>query len=214
MGDQMKTVAIGAAGLQYLLRRDVGDTNDWPVIPLLIAQADRGDFSLLGRLAGRRLAGLGSGMNLMPLAVDCASGAPVARLQRIRELEPSRYFGLMTNYPYPAACEMLSLPMLPDAFRTPVTSQAPTLFVSGTLDSNTPPAQADAVAARFSHAVHLVIENAGHESTLRRRHTGCDRVLRRGKAAHVRAHCRPGCPVSPAVGTKGSRRCCLSVLIL
>jgi pimeloyl-ACP methyl ester carboxylesterase len=166
MGDQTKTVAIGAAGLQYLLRRDVGDTNDWPVIPLLIAQADRGDFSLLGRLAGRRLAGLGSGMNLMPLAMDCASGAPAARLQRIRELEPSRYFGLMTNYPYPAACEMLSLPMLPDAFRAPVTSQAPTLFVSGTLDSNTPPAQADAVAARFSHAVHLVIENAGHESTL------------------------------------------------
>ena len=55
--------------------------------------------------------------------------------------------------------------MLADDFRAPVTSTVPTLFISGTLDSNTPPAQADAVATGFANAAHIVVENAGHEST-------------------------------------------------
>jgi pimeloyl-ACP methyl ester carboxylesterase len=165
-GEQTRTIQIGPAGLHYLLRRDVGDTNDWPIIPLAIAQAERGDVALLGRLAARRMSGLGSGMNLMPSATDCASGASAERLARIRAQEPSRHFGMMTNFPFPAACETLGLPMLPDSARTAVTSRVPTLFVSGTLDSNTPPAQADAVARTFTSATHLVVENAGHESTL------------------------------------------------
>jgi pimeloyl-ACP methyl ester carboxylesterase len=72
----------------------------------------------------------------------------------------------MTNYPFPGVCQAMDLPMLPDTFRAPVTSDVPTLFVSGTHDSNTPPAQAEAVAARFSQATHVIVENAGHESTL------------------------------------------------
>ena len=161
-----RTLSIGAAGLQYLLRRDVGDTNDWPALPAAIIQASRGDFALLGRLAARRHAGLSSGISLMPLATDCASGASARRLAAIAEQEPSPLFGMMTNYPYPAACAALDLPMLPDAFRAEVRSSVPTLFISGALDSNTPPAQAEEVAAGFTSPVHLIVENAGHESTL------------------------------------------------
>jgi pimeloyl-ACP methyl ester carboxylesterase len=42
----------------------------------------------------------------------------------------------------------------------------PTLFVSGALDSQTPPWQAEEVARGFSRAVQLLVGNAGHESTL------------------------------------------------
>ena len=84
------TVAIGAAGLQYLLRRDVGDTNDWPVIPAA-HRAGRSPATsrCWGDWRGAPSPGSGSGMNLMPLAMDCASGAPAGATQRQRaQLEP------------------------------------------------------------------------------------------------------------------------------
>ncbi|MGQ0641027.1 MAG: alpha/beta hydrolase [Gemmatimonadaceae bacterium] len=42
----------------------------------------------------------------------------------------------------------------------------PTMFVSATLDSQTPPHQAEEVRWGFANSVHLLVENAGHESTL------------------------------------------------
>lgn len=40
------------------------------------------------------------------------------------------------------------------------------MFISGTLDSQTPPHQAEEVRWGFANSVHIVVENAGHESTL------------------------------------------------
>jgi hypothetical protein len=40
----------------------------------------------------------------------------------------------------------------------------PTLFVSGTLDPNAPSSQAEEVRRGFPNGVHLIVENAGHES--------------------------------------------------
>jgi pimeloyl-ACP methyl ester carboxylesterase len=42
----------------------------------------------------------------------------------------------------------------------------PTLFISGTLDANTPPFQAEQARWGFLDSEHLVVENAGHESML------------------------------------------------
>ncbi|MEM6298759.1 MAG: alpha/beta hydrolase [Bacteroidota bacterium] len=52
---------------------------------------------------------------------------------------------------------------LGDEFRAPLISQTPMLFLSGTLDFNTPPYQAEEVRWGFSDAHHVIIENAGHE---------------------------------------------------
>ncbi len=41
-----------------------------------------------------------------------------------------------------------------------------TLFLSGTLDWNTPPHQAEEVRWGFSNGTHLIVENAGHEQIL------------------------------------------------
>ncbi len=203
MGDQTKTVAIGAAGLQYLLRRDVGDTNDWPVIPLLIAQADRGDFSLLGRLAGRRLAGLGSGMNLMPLAsglrLGCTGGAPSThpRARAVALFRPDDELSVSRGV------------------RDAVAAHAPRRVPRAGHQPGP-----DAVCER--HAGQQYAAGAGrrrrrevqprrpsrHRERWSREHapagggTGCDRVLRRGKAAHVRAHGRPRCAVSRFRGSE------------
>jgi pimeloyl-ACP methyl ester carboxylesterase len=43
-------------------------------------------------------------------------------------------------------------------------STIPALFVSGTLDTNTPPFQAEEVRWGFPNSVHLIVENGGHET--------------------------------------------------
>jgi pimeloyl-ACP methyl ester carboxylesterase len=55
---------------------------------------------------------------------------------------------------------------LGDAFRAPVHSAVPTLFISGTLDPRTPPATAEEVARGFSNARHLLIEGGAHDDDL------------------------------------------------
>jgi pimeloyl-ACP methyl ester carboxylesterase len=55
---------------------------------------------------------------------------------------------------------------LPESFRKPIVSRLPALFISGSLDSNTPPYQAEEVRWGFPNSAHVIVENAGHESTL------------------------------------------------
>jgi fermentation-respiration switch protein FrsA (DUF1100 family) len=42
-------------------------------------------------------------------------------------------------------------------------STLPALFLSGTLDTNTPPFHAEEVRWGFPNSTHLIIENSGHE---------------------------------------------------
>jgi pimeloyl-ACP methyl ester carboxylesterase len=57
-------------------------------------------------------------------------------------------------------------PDLDGQYRSPIKTNVPTLFVSGVLDNNTQPFQADDVRKTFKNSTHLVIDNAGHESML------------------------------------------------
>jgi hypothetical protein len=47
---------------------------------------------------------------------------------------------------------------------SPIKTDVPTLFVSGVLDNNTQPFQADDVRKTFKNSTHLVIDNGGQES--------------------------------------------------
>ncbi|MGE0864489.1 MAG: alpha/beta fold hydrolase, partial [Vicinamibacterales bacterium] len=66
------SLTIGAEGLQYLLRRDIGDTNDTANLITLIRDASRGDYGMLARFAGRRFTEFAGGSALMGTAMDCA----------------------------------------------------------------------------------------------------------------------------------------------
>lgn len=166
VGRRSRTLRLGPEGLQWILRRDLGDTNDWPWIPVTIAAALEGNLEGLARVVPRRFQALDSGIGLMAHAMDCASGVPADRLAAIRREAPGSALGRMTNYPYPDVCDVLELPALDDDFRAPFASAVPTLFISGVNDGNTQPSQADEVAARFSRATQLVVADAGHESTM------------------------------------------------
>jgi pimeloyl-ACP methyl ester carboxylesterase len=156
---------IGRAGFQYLLFRDLGDTNDWPVLPGLIATAANGGYGLLGQFARRRWNQLRA-TSLMAVAVDCASGSSPERHEQVLRESRSALLGNQMNFYTEEICRGAGAVDLGPAFRSRIFSTVPTLFISGTLDSQTPPHQAEEVRWGFTRGVHLVVGNAGHESTL------------------------------------------------
>ena len=91
----------------------------------------------------------GSGAALMGAAMDCASGTSTERMAVINRELPTALLGRMTNFPFPEICELLKLPALPADYRAPIVSTLPALFISGALDSNTPPYQAEEVSWGF-----------------------------------------------------------------
>ena len=70
------------------------------------------------------------------------------------------------NFPFPEICQAIGVRDLGAGFRAPIRSDVPTLFISGTLDNNTPPFQAEEMKWGFTRATHLIVENAGHEDTM------------------------------------------------
>ncbi len=159
-------VKVGKIGLQFLIMRDLGDTNDLPVFPLWFYTMDKGDYSILKRFVERRYNQYGAGVSLMTLVMDISSGVTKARKQQIQKEAKTALLGDIVNFPLSEMGDVLGNPDLGDAYRSPIKTDVPTLFVSGVLDNNTQPFQADEVRKTFKSSTHIVIDNAGHESML------------------------------------------------
>lgn len=159
-------ITIGKSGLQFLIMRDLGDANDLPIFPAWFYTMHKGDYSILSRFAERRYNQFGGGISLMTVVMDSSSGTTKARTAKIEEQAKTALLGHMVNFPFPGVDETVGNPDLGDKFRSPIHTSVPTLFISGTLDNNTPPFQADEVRKTFRKSTHLVVENAGHESML------------------------------------------------
>jgi pimeloyl-ACP methyl ester carboxylesterase len=157
---------INDFGLQFLIMRDLGDTNDLPIFPAWFYSMDNGDYSILARFAERRYNQFGAGAPLMTVLVDNASGATAARRKQIEREAKTAILGDMINWPSFAIPGITDSMDLGDAFRGPVRTDVPTLFVSGDLDNNTQPFQAEEIRKTFKTSTHIIIGNAGHESTL------------------------------------------------
>jgi pimeloyl-ACP methyl ester carboxylesterase len=159
-------VKVGKSGLQFLIMRDLGDTNDLPVFPAWFYSMHQGDYSILTGFVERRYNQLGAGISLMTVVMDASSGTSKARTAKIEEEAKTAMLGEMVNFPFPGIDDAVGNPDLGDEFRSAIKTNVPTLFISGTLDNNTPPFQADEVRRTFRQSNHIVVENAGHESML------------------------------------------------
>lgn len=121
---------------------------------------------MLTRLVDRRYNQFSAGVSIMTLVMDASSGATRERHEQIAREAKTALLGEAVNYPFPDIGEVFGNPDLGDKFRSPIETSVPTLFISGSLDNNTPPAQADEVRRTFKQSTHLIVENAGHESML------------------------------------------------
>lgn len=75
-------------------------------------------------------------------------------------------FGDVLNFPFPMIGDVLGLVDLGEAFRAPLEIDVPALFVSGTLDGRTPPANAQALLPGFRNVAHLLVRVASHDDEL------------------------------------------------
>ena len=131
----------------------------------MIINAANGQYGLLGQFARRRW-NQQRAVSLMSVAMDCASGSSPERHEQVVRESRTALLGNQMNSFTEEICQAAGAAELGPAFRSRIFSTVPTLFISGTLDSQTPPQQAEEVRWGFPLGVHLVVGNAGHESTL------------------------------------------------
>ncbi|HYP30016.1 MAG TPA: alpha/beta hydrolase [Blastocatellia bacterium] len=162
-GNKPIDVKVGKYGLQLITMIDLGDTNDLPIFPALFYTIDKGDYSILARFVEKRFNQFGQGVNVMTWVMDSSSGATKERWEQIRREAKTAILGEAVNFPFPDMSEILGNPDLGDEYRSPIVTDVPTLFFSGTFDNNTPPFQADEVRKPFKKSTHIVVENAGPE---------------------------------------------------
>jgi pimeloyl-ACP methyl ester carboxylesterase len=163
---EFKEYKIGGFGLMWLLRWDIGDTADLPMFPRIVHAAYDGNVTPLLPMLRKRHSQVSSGFPLVSLVMDEASGVDPARLDLVEKESAGFFFASVVNMGFDALAGQLGGRILGPDFRQPVRSNVPTLFVSGTLDSNTPPSQAEQVRTGFPRSWHLVIRNGGHEDCL------------------------------------------------
>ena len=140
--------------------------NDRLDLPRMVEALDRGDPKHLAKYVQKRYAQLGRSVHVMAALTDLASGVDPLRAKRIEAETPGSILGSAVNLGLGWGSDAWGDVDLGEAFRAPIHSHVRTLFVSGPLDSNTPPQQAERVRWGFSDARHLVVANAGHEDML------------------------------------------------
>jgi pimeloyl-ACP methyl ester carboxylesterase len=151
---------VSAFALQYLTAKSLAGPEEFAGLPVLYRSLARGDVSALTRVVQR--VAQRPPPNALTYLLDGASGVSPARAARIAREAGESPLGDAVNFPFPDVLASWRHPDLGPRFRAPVRSTVPTLFVTGTLDGNTPPAQADAVRSGFADARHLLVENGGH----------------------------------------------------
>lgn len=156
-----QTIALGEWDLQRWVADALDSVAEIDAMVAAMPQLLDGDYAVLGRWALTYRAP--RAINLMNLAMDCASYASSDRLARIEREAGDAVLGDVMNFPLRGVCTTPALPPLPDRYREPVRSDVPALLISGTLDGRTPPANATAAAATLSNARTIVIEGASHD---------------------------------------------------
>ena len=157
-------VGISKVDLQFLTAQGLGNIQFIRSVPSMFYAMSKGNWEpfALQLLAFRR-----SPMpSAMYFSMDCASGGSKQRYEKIEQEEGRTLLGNAFNLMIADSCVAWNVNDLGDAFRRPVKSEVPTLFISGTLDGRTPPARAEDVRKGFTNSTHLIVENASHDDDL------------------------------------------------
>jgi pimeloyl-ACP methyl ester carboxylesterase len=163
LASQATSAPFGLFELQLLVSASISDPPRSATLPALYAQMDRGDYSQATALISQMLRGPQLRIGGMGEAMDAASGISPERARLVARQARTSLLGDALNFPIPHIdTAVLGVQDLGEAFRRPVTSDVPTLFLSGTLDGRTYPESAAKIARRFSRATHVIVENGGH----------------------------------------------------
>jgi pimeloyl-ACP methyl ester carboxylesterase len=156
---------VGKVALQGVLQGGLADGRFMPAQVAMVAALDRGETELFRREVEKLYNGLGAGIGMMGVAMNCSAGwSPERRARANAEAETALLGDVMNLLLTPEACAIAGDPDLGPDYRAPIESEAAALFLSGSLDPNAPPAQAEEALAGFPRGIHVVVENGSHET--------------------------------------------------
>ncbi|HUF65434.1 MAG TPA: alpha/beta fold hydrolase [Gemmatimonadaceae bacterium] len=159
-------VPVGRYALAYIAAKNISGPGEIDFLLRLFTTLAREDLSILTATVQRIYARPGAPNPVIAL-MDGSAGVSAAREARIRREASGALLGDATSFPYPDIGTAWGYVNLDEVYRAPVRSRIPALFITGELDGNTPPGQAEEVRAWFDESVHLVIPNAGHSTPFR-----------------------------------------------
>jgi pimeloyl-ACP methyl ester carboxylesterase len=160
------TLKVGGYALRFILAKFyLNDPDNFKYLPKLLDELDTGrkPWSLIFNL-GQIMRG---GVSFVWFTTDAASGVSAARGKVIAKQAATARLRDSLNFPFPDINRVWAMADLGDAFRAPVQTDIPTLFVAGTLDGITPVEQTREIMKGFSAGRLLVVENGGHNSQFR-----------------------------------------------
>ncbi|MFC3816136.1 alpha/beta hydrolase [Lysobacter sp. GCM10012299] len=160
-----RQVTIGEFDAQLVITASLGRRTTQQWLPLVLREAEHGDYGPLADLV-LLVRSEFSGFGAMSLAMDVASGQSPQRRALVEAQARRSLFGDALNFPFPAIGDGLGLADLGEAFRGPLRSDVPVLFISGTLDGRTPPANAEALRPGFSNSRSLLVRGASHDNEM------------------------------------------------
>jgi pimeloyl-ACP methyl ester carboxylesterase len=156
-------IRVGKIGLQWIVRMDMADARTYSTLPALFQMIDRGDYSVLAQRL-EPLYNEFTGRSPMANATDCSLGWSEARMARAQSETPGALSSNVNLQWSSGVCQALGFTAQSSAQLPRLWSTIPALFISGTLDTNTPPFQAEELRWGFPNSTHLVVENGGHET--------------------------------------------------
>jgi pimeloyl-ACP methyl ester carboxylesterase len=101
----------------------------------------------------------------MFLSIVCAEDVPRFDTAQIEAATRGTFLGGAWLEDVRAECQSWPAATLPAAYGEPVSSDVPSLLLSGHLDPVTPPSWGDEVASHLSRSRHVVVPGAGHGTT-------------------------------------------------
>jgi pimeloyl-ACP methyl ester carboxylesterase len=130
------------------------------LLPLMIHTAhERDDFTQFAALALSNYATLSNSLSPgMRFSVLCAEDVPYYD----KEEATLGYLGDFINRTFETICTTWPQAQLPEDFKQPVYSTAPTLLLSGEADPVTPPANGELAAQSLPNSLQIVVPGQGH----------------------------------------------------
>jgi len=132
-------------------------------VPWIIHQAHSGNYGPLveGILSNARNADAGLSFGLL-FSITCSDDVAFVREEDILRETQGTYLGDFRIRQQQAACARWPKVSHPAAFRKPVRSTIPTLFVSGDMDAATPLWMTEHAAQGFENRREVVLRGKGH----------------------------------------------------
>jgi pimeloyl-ACP methyl ester carboxylesterase len=156
-------VIVNKFVMQFIVANNIGTTVT-ANYPVFFYRASKGDFTNPAQVwLNTSRQGVGSAMSYM---MDCVSGQTAVRRELIQREAKGTLLEDFANFPFPEICEEWKGSDLGDEFRSPVRSDVPLLFISGTLDARTPVSNAEEYRKGFPNSTHIIIDGAVHSDPL------------------------------------------------